>query len=138
MALGELHARDYSAQLVLVLKAPESWIRSAAARALGEMHAADRIPELVVLLNDSDSGATWGAVEALEKLGPISAGLMARSTPHDGRDRTVDAAARFNCHYLTGGNPAACLAALEPAPWWLRAFDQIVDLWSLPVIVGRR
>ena len=112
--------------------------RCAAAHALGQMRATDRIPDLVALLNNGDSGTRASAVETLEKLGPISAGLMASSTPRDSRDSTVQAESRFNCHYLTGGNPTACLAALEPAPWWLRVFDQIVDVWWLPVMVGRR
>jgi len=115
-ALGAMEARNQIPRLVTLLANANPDTRCAAAKALGHLKATDRIPELVVLLNDPDSGARWGAVEGLEKLGPISAGLMAGSTPRDSRDRTVDAAARFNCHYLTGGNPAACLAALEPAP----------------------
>jgi HEAT repeat protein len=67
-ALADMHATEYAAELVLLLKDNDPSVRYAAAAALGKMQVKEQIPAVVHLLQDADPPVRDAAATALGKM----------------------------------------------------------------------
>jgi HEAT repeat protein len=132
-ALGAMQAREASSEVVKLLRDQEPDVRASAADALGLMRATDRVGDVAVLLGQPadeieafgrSSGGSWfimsghgarlfvpvdepraAAVRMVEENGPLPIECLHFICESFYASHIFQGQARFDCHYLGGGDP---------------------------------